>query len=139
MFWCTCPLCFYGKQCQFSVSRFGLTLDSILSYQIQPHIKLAKQLPPVIVTAVLSIVFIILGFINSLCSWLTFKNRSIHQVGCGIYLLISSIITMLLTVCFGFKVWFLIWIQMSLIENQSFLKIQCHSIDFLVRCCLSLD
>ena len=139
MFWCTCPLCFYGKQCQFSVSRFGLTLDSILSYQIQPQIKLAKQLPPVIVTAVLSIVFIILGFINSLCSWLTFKNRSIHQVGCGIYLLISSIITMLLTVCFGFKVWFLIWIQISLIENQLFLKIQCHSIDFLVRCCLSLD
>ncbi|UJR16952.1 hypothetical protein I4U23_003850 [Adineta vaga] len=38
---CVCPKCFYGTRCQFSSNLFDLSLDTILSYHIQPHLRAA--------------------------------------------------------------------------------------------------
>ena len=40
---CVCPECFYGTRCQFSSSLFGLSLDAILGYHIQPQIRIGDQ------------------------------------------------------------------------------------------------
>ncbi|CAF0839228.1 unnamed protein product [Adineta steineri] len=40
---CMCPECFYGTQCQFTTKGFGLSLDAVLGYHIQPHVALQHQ------------------------------------------------------------------------------------------------
>jgi hypothetical protein len=40
---------------------------------------------------------------------------------------------------FGLKFFILLFAQMAMITNRSFLSVQCHSIDFLLRICLYLN
>ena len=56
---CVCPKCFYGTRCQFSSSLFGLSLDAILGYHIQPHINIKHQPSIVQVSIALTIIMII--------------------------------------------------------------------------------
>ncbi|CAF3755523.1 unnamed protein product [Rotaria sp. Silwood1] len=136
---CICPTCFYGTRRQFSSSGFGLSLDAILGYHIQPHIGLIHQ-PNIVKTSLaLTIIFMVVGFINGVLALITFNNKSICEVGCGLYLLGSSITTLLTTIIFGLKFWILLIAQMTPISNRLFLKIQCISLDFILRVCLNMD
>ena len=136
---CICPPCFYGRRCQFSTSGFGLSLDAILGYHILPNVSIIHQ--PIIVkmSLALTIIFIIVGLINGILSIITFKNKIIREVGCGLYLLGSSITTLLTMIMFGLKFLILLLAQMTIISNRSFLIFQCHSIDFILRICLNMD
>jgi hypothetical protein len=136
---CICPPCFYGMRCQFSTSGFGLSLDAILGYHILPEINLNHQPLIIKISLALTIIFIMTGLINGILSMLAFKNKSVREVGCGLYLLGSSITTLLTIVMFGLKFWILVLAQMTVISNKSFLSFQCHSIDFLLRVCLCMD
>ena len=138
-FICICPSCFYGRQCQFSTSGFGLSLDAILGYHILPHISLTAQSTIIQISAAMTIIFVIIGLINSSLCIITFKSKSIRQVGCGLYLLGSSITTLFTMILFGLKYWILILTQMTTISNRSFLSFQCYSTDFLLRTCLYMD
>jgi hypothetical protein len=136
---CVCPSCFYGTRCQFSTSGFGLSLDAILGYHILPHFKLIHQPSIVQISAALTMIFIVAGSINGIFALITFRNKIIREVGCGLYLYASSITSLFTIFIFGLKFWILILTQMSLTSNGSFLSCQCHSIDFLLRVCLSMD
>ena len=136
---CVCPVCFYGTRCQFSTDGFSLSLDAILGYHISPNISIQHQPGTVQISIVLNILMIIVGLINGILSMITFNNQKLREVGCGIYLFGSSITTLLITTMFAFKFWILIFVQMTLIGNRSFVYWQCVSIDFLLRICLSMD
>ncbi|CAF4907208.1 unnamed protein product [Rotaria sp. Silwood1] len=136
---CVCPTCFYGRQCQFSTSRFGFSLDPILGYKIQPYISIKNQPIIVQVTFILTILMTILGFISGILSIITFKNRKLHEVGCGIYLLSSSISSLLTMIMFALKFSILLGAQMEGIINRSFLYFQCITIDFFLRISLNMD
>ncbi|CAF2755129.1 unnamed protein product [Rotaria sp. Silwood2] len=136
---CICSPCFYGTRCQFSVNGFGLSLDGILGYHIQAHIDLFNQPSIVLFSLSVVIVSMIVGLINGILSLITFQNRQVCEVGCGFYLLGSSITTLLTTVMFGLKFWILVLAQMTVISNRLFLQIQCISFDFLLRVCLNMD
>ena len=136
---CVCPKCFYGNRCQFSSSLFGLSLDGILGSYLRPNIKLIDQPRFVIISVALTMIMVSVGLINGVLSLMTFKNDEPRQVGCGIYLLGSSITTLFTVVMFGLKLLILITAQMSNISNQSFLRVQCISIDFLLRLGLNMD
>ncbi|CAF4970062.1 unnamed protein product [Rotaria sp. Silwood1] len=136
---CICPACFYGTRCQFSSSGFGLSLDSILAYHIQPHINLIHQPNIVKICFALTTILMVAGFINGTLALITFNNKIICEVGCGLYLLGSSITTLLITILFGLKFWILVLAQMAIISNRLFLQIQCISLDFLLRICLNMD
>jgi hypothetical protein len=84
-------------------------------------------------------ILIIGGFINGILSLITFKNKKLRESGCGIYLLSSSITVLLLMFIFTLKFWILILMQIGTITNESFLKIECRLIDFLLRLCLTMD
>ncbi|CAF4353476.1 unnamed protein product [Rotaria sp. Silwood2] len=136
---CICPSCFYGTRCQFSSNGFGLSLDAILGYHVQPHISLIHQ-PNIVKTSLaLTIIFMVVGFINGILAVITFSNKTVCEVGCGLYLLGSSITTLLTTIIFGLKFWILLLAQMALISNRLFLQIQCLSLDFILRVSLNLD
>lgn len=40
---CLCEPCFYGRRCHLSTSGFGLLLDAILGYHIEPDLSLSQQ------------------------------------------------------------------------------------------------
>jgi hypothetical protein len=136
---CACNPCFYGTQCQFNTNGLGLSLDAILGYHIQPDVNISQQPAIVQISVVLNILFMIIGLINGTFALITFKNKNIREVGCGLYLLGSAITTLLITIIFGLKFWIFLVAQMGLIKNRTFLLVQCHSIDFLFRICLNMD
>jgi len=136
---CICPSCYYGRLCQFSTSGFSVSLDAILGYHIQPNIKLTEQTLIVQMSILTMNMILIGGLVNGYLTLITFKTKVIRNVGCGIYLLASSINTLVTTIIVGLKFWILILAQSNFITNKIFLLIQCYSIDFLVRCCLNID
>ncbi|CAF1013120.1 unnamed protein product [Rotaria sp. Silwood1] len=136
---CACLTCFYGKRCQFSSSGLSLSLDAILGYHIQPHIKIQHQ-PFVVQTCIIiTIVMMIVGFINSNLSLITFNNSESRKLGCGIYLLGSSITSVIIMIMFALKFWILIIAQITSISNRVFLRYQCISVDFLLRISINVD
>ncbi|CAF1355312.1 unnamed protein product [Adineta steineri] len=136
---CACRPCFYGTLCQFSAHGFGLSLDDILGYQIQPHITITHQPFVIQFSIVLTMIITIIGLINSILSFITFNDKEICQIGCGIYLLTISVITLFTMILFVLKFWILLIAQMTYITNDLFLKIQCISIDFLLRIGINMD
>ncbi|CAF1400674.1 unnamed protein product [Adineta ricciae] len=136
---CVCRSCYYGNRCQFSTSEFGLSLDAILAYHIIPNANIFHQTAIVKLSFSLTILFMIIGFVNGVLSLMTFKNKIVLEVGCGIYLLGSSITTMLTTLFFGLKYFIYLSSQISPPINRSFLRVECYSLDFLLRICLNMD
>ena len=136
---CRCPICCYGVRCQLSTSGFSLSLDAILGYHIRPNLNISHQPSAVLISLVLMKIFTLSGFVNGILSLITFKNKIIHKSGCDLYLFSSSIITLSTTVIFFFKFLIVLLSQMGSITNRLFLTIQCHSIDFLLRFCLTMD
>lgn len=82
-FFCLCPDCHQGLRCQFSLEAFGITLDYLLladSNGIQ--------------TMYIALVFVLflVGLLNNLCAFLTFKRKKPRKMGVGNYLLIVAIL-----------------------------------------------
>ncbi|CAF1098971.1 unnamed protein product [Adineta steineri] len=136
---CACSECYYGKRCQFSSSGFGLSLDAILGYHIFANVGIKHQSTIVQTSIALNLIFILAGFINGILAMITFTQKSVREVGCGVYLFSSSIVTLMTMILFALKFWILIFAQMTTITDRSFLKVQCISLDFLLRICLSMD
>ena len=106
---CLCPSCFFGSQCQFYAKAFGSTLDEILGYEFRRHQSLVGQSPRVIVAAVLTTVIFIIGTIGSILSIITFARPKAREVGCGRYLLASSVTSLLTMIGMVLKFWFLFY------------------------------
>jgi hypothetical protein len=136
---CVCPQCFHGRRCQLSTSGFSLSLDAILGYHIQPNINILHQPNAVLISLILTVIITVGGMINGVLSLITFTNKKTRETGCGRYLLCLSINTLLTMAIFALKVSIFLPSQMGFIMNQTFLHIQCRSIDFLIRVCLTMD
>ena len=136
---CLCRQCFYGRQCQFSTRGFGLSLDGILGYHIFPDLPLNEQPFIIQLSLTLTIIYFIVGMIDSIICIITFKNKIIREVGCGVYLFASSMTTLFTMIMFGLKFIILLLTQITIISNQSFLSVQCHFIDFILRICFNMN
>ncbi|UJR06888.1 hypothetical protein I4U23_011177 [Adineta vaga] len=134
---CSCPECYYGSRCQFSTIGSTLSLDVILGYQIYPNMSISQQPIVIKITIILFVIMFCLGFLSNIFSLITFQRETTRNVGCGLYLFISSIISMIIMIIFTIKFWFLLIFQIGLINNRLFMFIQCVSIDFLLRLFLS--
>ncbi|CAF0816835.1 unnamed protein product [Adineta steineri] len=131
--------CFVGQKCQFYKKSIGVTLDDILRDEIRPNMTMADQTILLKINAASTMTMFVGGFINSLCSLLTFQNKDLRQVGCGIYLLASSITSFLTISMFTVKFWFVVLTQMDLSIRLSVVRGGCVSIEPLLKLCLYLD
>ncbi|CAF2528161.1 unnamed protein product [Rotaria sp. Silwood2] len=136
---CVCQTCFYGKRCQFSSNAFGLSLDAIIGYHIRPHVVINHQSLIVKLTIVLTILITLIGLINSVLSLIAMNGKEARKIGCGIYLISTSISALFTMIIFALKSSILLIAQITYIENRLFLKLQCTSIDFLLRISLNMD
>ena len=136
---CMCGACSYGRRCQFTMDGFRLSLDAILGYHIQPHIPLRQQPSLVHVALGLTMVMSMLGIMNGVLSLITFTSKKLCEVGCGYYLLGSSVTTLLTMAILLAKFAILLSSQMGLLTDVAFLAVQCRVVDYLLRVCLNLD
>lgn len=136
---CICPRCFYGSLCQFSSSGFGLSLDAILGSHIRAQVSIRHQPRIVQVSLGLTVLIIVMGFLDGIFSLMTFINQEPRKVGCGLYLMGSSITTLLISVIFAMKFSILLSAQITYMTHRSFLLFQCRSLDFILRIGLFMD
>ncbi|CAF1094356.1 unnamed protein product [Adineta steineri] len=131
--------CFIGQKCQFYKKSIGVTLDDILRDEIRPNMTLSDQTILVKINAGSTMIMLVGGLINSILSLITFQNKDLRQVGCGIYLLASSITSFLTLSMFTVKFWFVVLTQMDLSIRPSVVRGGCVSIEPLLKLCLYLD
>ena len=124
----SCPGCCCGTIYQFTTKGFDLLLDAILDYQIRRQPRVSEPLAAVKV----SIFF--LCILNRIPLIITFQNRSLHEVGCGLYLLATSIDVIFKKCILIHKfLFFLLLSQMIVTAHSTSLKMHCYSLDFLLR------
>ncbi|CAF1542354.1 unnamed protein product [Adineta ricciae] len=133
-FVCVCAQCYYGSKCQFTTEGSGLSLDTILGYHISPHVTIHHQ--PSVVQVSIAITttmfaFSLLG--NTLCI-LIFRRKMISETGCGFYLLMLSIVSLLTMTVFILKFWLLVLSQMKIIIRPSTLYANCVWTEFFLKC-----
>ncbi|CAF1657006.1 unnamed protein product [Adineta ricciae] len=131
--------CVIGDQCKLHYKSIGLTLDDILYEELRKNSTLSEQIFSVKLTAALTILMFIAGLINSLFSFTTFQNKETQKVGCGLYLLISSITSFLTVVMFVIKYWFVLLTQINDVTSVSIHRGGCKSIEPILKLFLYFD
>jgi hypothetical protein len=84
-------------------------------------------------------VMFIAALINSILSMMTFATKESRAVGCGLYLLASSITSLLTMIIFTLKFWFLLLTQIYPSVRYSVLRGGCISIEFILKVSLYTD
>ena len=135
---CVCQKCYYGTKCQFHTEHFDFTLDSIIAYQIHPDIPFNQQPISIHVSVSMTISMLVIVTIGGTLSIWTFQLKTCQEIGCAIYLFVSSILSIITILILNFKVAFLILTQMNLIASRSFLLFNCITMDYLLRVCLTI-
>ncbi|CAF1677393.1 unnamed protein product, partial [Adineta ricciae] len=132
--------CIGGDQCSFYVKSIGLTLENILHDELRSNKPLSDQSISIKLSAAITIIMFIAGLINSALSLLTFKSKDTQQVGCGLYLLTSSITSLLTIIMFTIKFWFLVITRINVsIIHLSVFQGGCKSIEPLLKLFLYFD
>ncbi|CAF1136684.1 unnamed protein product [Adineta steineri] len=131
--------CVIGDQCNFYIKGIGLTLDDILRNELKPNTVLNNQSFSIKLSAALTIIMFVAGLINSILSFITFQNKDSQQVGCGMYLLVSSITSLLAISMFIIKFWFVVLTHINVSTSLSVLRGGCASIEPILKLFLYLD
>jgi hypothetical protein len=116
-----------------------VTLDDILRDEIRPNMTLNNQSISVKMSAALTMIMFIVGLVNSILSFLTFYSKDLRKVGCGMYLLASSITSLVTVSMFTVKFWFLVLSQMNVSISLSVLRGGCASIEPMLKLFVYMD
>jgi hypothetical protein len=130
---CVCGDCFFGRRCQFSTQGFDLSLDAIIGYSIHSNVTFLRQPMPLKISVILTTIIYIIGLVNGILSTITFQAKNLRKTGCGLYLLSASITSLFTMNVSTLKLIFLILIQMALVINPFFLRLNCTLIDFHLK------
>lgn len=125
--------------CRFHERSIGLTLDDILRDNIRWNTTFINQLFTVKMSAALTIIMFMGGLINGVFSCITFQNKQLRNVGCGLYLLASSITSLISLSIFTVKFWFVVLTHMAVSMNISIMLIGCKVIEPILKISLYLD
>ncbi|CAF3936588.1 unnamed protein product [Adineta steineri] len=131
--------CVIGDQCHFYIKGIGLTLDDILRDELQSNTVLNNQSFSIQISAGITIIMFIAGLINSVLSFITFQHKDSQKVGCGMYLLTSSITSLLTISMLIIKFWFVVLTYINVSTNLSVLRGGCASIEPILKLFLYLD
>ncbi|CAF0799616.1 unnamed protein product [Adineta steineri] len=130
---CVCVDCFFGNRCQFYAKGIGLTLDDLLRYEIRPNSTLNDQSLVVKLSATVIMIIFIIGTLNGLLSYLVFHDRDSRKVGSGIYLRLSSIISILVVTMLIIKFWFVIYTHINPSIDRNIHRIGCILLEPMLR------
>ncbi|CAF0983577.1 unnamed protein product [Adineta steineri] len=131
--------CVIGDRCNVYIKGIGLTLDDILRDELQPNTGLNNQSFSIKLSAGLTIIMFVAGLINSILSFITFKSKDSQKVGCGIYLLASSMTSLLAISMFIIKFWFVVLTHINVSTSLSVRRGGCVAIEPILKLFLYLD
>lgn len=131
--------CRIGDQCRSYTRAIGLTLDDVFYNKIRASTPWNEQSVFVQITAAITMIMFAAGLINGILSVLTFKNKELRRVGCGMYLLMSSITSLITIALFTAKFWFFVLLEMNIQFNLFAIRAMCMSIEFFLKASLYLD
>jgi hypothetical protein len=131
---CVCRECYFGTKCQLTTKGFGISLDTILGYQIRKHLSIPHQTAAVKVSIAMTTIMIFIGLISGIFLTMTFSSKNLLGVGCGFYLRTLSILSMISASILTVKLWLLISTQSLWMTNRVVLWINCISMQFILRC-----
>ena len=126
----------------FMQKVLGSTLDEILGYEFQHNTILFKQPVRVKVGVVITMLTFVTGIINCILSIMAFSRKKSREVGCGIYLLASSIVSLLTVTLLTLKFWLLFLSNQYYFDQnirQSILAANCQVIELLLKLALYFD
>ena len=128
---CICSDCYYGNLCQFVILEYSLSLDAIIG----PHILRNNQTLVIKICFIIVILIFVFGLIDSCLSIITFIQPKTRDIGCGLYLLFSSIISLIIICFLMIKFFYLLLTQMWIIND----RYGCFIIDFCLKIFLSIN
>ncbi|CAF1044965.1 unnamed protein product [Adineta steineri] len=132
--------CIIGDRCNSYTKGIGLTLDDILRNEIRRNRTINNQSFLIKMSVALTTIIFVGGLINSILSLITFQNFELRKVGCGIYLLSSSITSLLTISMLTMKFWFVILTQINFSSvNKLILEIGCISIEPILKLAVYID
>jgi hypothetical protein len=123
-FLCICPRCYFGHICEFSTLAFSFTLDSLI----------VKDLFKVrFVYLSIALVLFLIGLLNNICSFSTFKRGATRTVGIGNYLYMISILSQLSLLLLLLKIIHILISSSNVLDNVELLNtIMCKTISYLL-------
>jgi hypothetical protein len=107
--------------------------------EIRMNTTLDNQSFTVKISAAVTMIMFVAGLTNSIFSFLTFQSRDLRKVGCGMYLLASSITSLLTISVFIIKFWFVIVTHMNVSVSLSVLRGGCVAIEPALKLFVYLD
>ena len=105
---CVSQDCFFGDRCQFYAKGIGLTLEDMFRYVIQPHVAFQDQSLTLKWSTAVTVLVFLVGAVNSFFGLLAFNHRNTLEIGSGVYLLLSSIVSLLAVSMLTMKFWFVV-------------------------------
>lgn len=131
--------CVVGDQCSLFTKAIGLTINDILRNQVLPNVPFGKQSSLIQVGAAITMIMFVGGLINGILSLITFKNKKLREIGCGVYLFASSVTSLLTITMFTVKFWLVVLIQMYASTSSFLLRADCVAFGPLLKLCLYFD
>ncbi|CAF1565822.1 unnamed protein product [Adineta ricciae] len=131
--------CSIGDRCHFYSTTIGLPLDDILRGEIRSDVTLSVQSISIKISSAVTIIMFIVGFVNSLFSFLTFKSAEERQTGCGLYLFTLSITSFMTCCMFLVNFWFVLLTEIHVLTGPSVLRGGCLVIEPLLKLFLYCD
>ncbi|CAF1690118.1 unnamed protein product, partial [Adineta ricciae] len=125
--------CNVGGPCETRRKPIGINLDDILRSQVKQSMPINDQPSVIKIGGALSIVMFVAALANSICSILTFQNANLRKNGCGLYLLASSITSLLTITMFTVKFCFVVVTNMTRSIRHSIPEGGCKSIETLLK------
>ena len=119
-FVCVCPKCASGKLCQFSSSRFAISLEFLIE---KTKWNLAHYIGPIL--------FLLIGLILNSLSFLTFLSRKSRRDAIEVLFLVASITNELTLIALTARVVYL-YIARQIPINEHFNTILCKSLPYLM-------
>jgi hypothetical protein len=114
-------------------------LDDILQEELALDTTLNHQSFSIKISAALTIIMFVGGSINSALSFITFKTEDAQQVGCGMYLLTSTITSFLTISMFVVKFWFVVLTKINILTSLSVLRGGCVYVEVILKLFLYFD
>ncbi|CAF1456737.1 unnamed protein product [Adineta steineri] len=135
---CQCKDCFYGVRCQFSTRSFNPSLDVILGYHIRPSVSLSRQTNAVKTSFGLILLLCTTGFVSTIFSLITFQAKASQEFGCGLYLLATSITSLITIFILLLRFCLLFFNQYEILAKPWLKTSHCVLMDFLLRILLNI-
>ena len=87
---CLCPPCHEGRRCQFNLESFSFTLDQLFFSDLLSRDRLARRVTYYSLL-IAPVILFLLGVVNNVCCFVTFRRPRCLRNGTGHYLYAMSI------------------------------------------------